>query len=87
MRTVETTQLSYCLRKTAFGPVAVLWEVHQEQPRIRRVLLSKDGLPAERLVQRSFPDVRYSFCAEIDPPRADSRVANPDSAGFERNSA
>ncbi len=58
--------MSYCLRRTPFGPVAVLWSVHREQPRIRRVLLSKPELSAERFVQTSFPDVKHSSCAEID---------------------
>jgi len=66
MRTTEASQLSCCLRRTPFGPVAVLWSVHREQPRIRRVLLSKPELSAERFVQISFPDVKHSSCVEID---------------------
>jgi methylated-DNA-[protein]-cysteine S-methyltransferase len=66
MRAAEANQLFYCLRRTPFGPVAVVWSVHRERPRIRRVLLSKPELSAERLVQTTFPDVRRSSCAEID---------------------
>jgi len=66
MRTAEASQVSYCLRRTPFGPVAVLWSVHREQPRIRRVLLSKPRLSAKRRVQIFFPDARRSSCAEID---------------------
>ena len=66
MRTTETSQLSCCLRRTPFGPVAVIWSVHRERPRIRRVLLSKPELSAERRIQTFFPDARRSSCAEID---------------------
>ena len=66
IRTTETGQLSYCLRWTPFGPVAVLWAVYREQPRVRRILLSKPGLSAKRRVQTFFPDARRSSCAEID---------------------
>ncbi len=66
MRAAEANQLFYCLRRTPFGPVAVVWSVHRERPRIRRVLLSKPGLSAKRRVQTFFPDARRSSCAEID---------------------
>jgi methylated-DNA-[protein]-cysteine S-methyltransferase len=66
MRNSETSQLSCCLRRTPFGPVAVVWSIHREQPSIRRVLLSKPRFSVERLVQTSFPDVKQSSCVEID---------------------
>ncbi len=66
MKTAEASQLFYCLRRTPFGPVAVLWSVHRGRPRIYRVLLSKPKLSAERRVRTSFTDVKHSSCAEID---------------------
>jgi len=66
MRTSEAKQLFYCLRRTPFGPVAVLWSVYREQPKVRRVLLSKPELSAMRRVQTFFPDARRSSCAEVD---------------------
>ena len=66
MRAAEANQLFYCLRRTPFGPVAVVWSVHRERPRIRRVLLSKARLSAKRRVQIFFPDTKRSSCAEID---------------------
>jgi hypothetical protein len=65
-REIGGSQLLYCLRRTPFGPVAVVWSADAGEPRIRRVLLSKPRLSAERLVQTSFPDARRSSCAEID---------------------
>jgi len=56
----------YCLCRTPFGPVAVVWSVHQGQPKIRRVLLSRPGVSAKHLVKASFPDSISSSCAEVD---------------------
>lgn len=66
MKPLETTPSFHCLRNTAFGPVAVLWAIHQEQPKIRRIVLSAPTAPAGRILQRSFPDSIPSSCAEID---------------------
>lgn len=66
MSTVETAQSSYCLRRTQFGPVAVLWSVRGARPRIRRILLSTPEISAERRVRASFPDAARVSCAEID---------------------
>ena len=63
---LETNPMFSSLRKTPFGPTAVLWAVHKNQPRIYRVLLSKPGKPADRIVEADFPDVKRSSCGEID---------------------
>jgi methylated-DNA-[protein]-cysteine S-methyltransferase len=65
MKKIETSQLSYCLRRAPFGPVAVLWSVYQGQPKIQRVLLSKPGVSAKQLIKRLFPN-SPSSCAEVD---------------------
>jgi len=57
---------SCCYRETRFGPVAVLWSVDRGRPRVRRVLLSREGVSAERIVTDSFPESITSTCAEID---------------------
>jgi methylated-DNA-[protein]-cysteine S-methyltransferase len=46
--------------------VAILWSVHQGQPKVRRVLLSRPGLPAKQTLKSLFPDSAASSCAEID---------------------
>lgn len=66
MKKMETAQSAYCLRKTPFDPVAVLWSVYRGQPKIRRVLLSKSGVSARELVKASFPDFVSSSCADVD---------------------
>ena len=66
MNMVETTPTFYCIQGTPFGPVAVLWAVYGGQPKVRRVLLSKSGISAKRIVETFFPDSILSSCAEID---------------------
>ena len=62
----ENAHSFYRLCKTSFGLVAVLWSIHQDQPKISRILLSKREVSAKQLVLTSFPDVMLSSCAEID---------------------
>jgi len=66
MNAPDNGTLFFSLRKTPFGPAAVMWAIHQERPRIYRVLLTKPGTPADRIVRSSFPDVKRSSCHEID---------------------
>jgi methylated-DNA-[protein]-cysteine S-methyltransferase len=60
-----TARLKYCLRKTPFGPVAVVWSDHRGRPGILRVMLSRPGVSAGRLVRTFFPDAILSACAVI----------------------
>jgi hypothetical protein len=60
------TSLSFCLRETSFGPVAIVWSLFHARPMIRRVILSKPGSPAGLLVAARFPDCSSSSCPEID---------------------
>ncbi len=57
---------SFCNRSTPFGPVALLWSVFDDQPKIFRVLLSRPGVPANHQVAALFPDSTASSCSEID---------------------
>jgi methylated-DNA-[protein]-cysteine S-methyltransferase len=66
MKRIESAQPAYCLRGTPFGVVAVVWSVHQGQPKIRRVLLCRPGVSAEHLVKAAFPDSISASCAEVD---------------------
>ena len=56
----------YCLHKTAFGLVAILWSIYQEEPKIKRIFLSKPKISAKEIVQTSFPDFIASSCPRID---------------------
>ena len=66
MKIVEATLAFHCLHRTRFGPVAILWSVHQGQPKVRRVLLSRAELSAKQTVKSLFPDSIASSSAEVD---------------------
>ena len=66
LKKIETTPVFRCFRGTRFGPVAILWSVHQGQPTVRRVLLSRPGLSAKQTLKSLFPDSIASSCAEVD---------------------
>jgi methylated-DNA-[protein]-cysteine S-methyltransferase len=74
MKKTNTAGLSYCLRTTPFGPVAVIWSVYQGHPKISRVMLSKSEVVTNRLVETSYPDAVSASCSEIDAV-ADRMVA------------
>jgi len=73
MNAPEINQLFFALRKTPFGPAAVLWGILRGRPRIYQVLLSKPGKPADRIVRSDFSDVKRSSCNEID--RVTNKIA------------
>lgn len=63
---METAKISYSVRSTSFGPVAVLWTVINGSPKITRILLSKAGASTNQIVKTSFPDSKGSSCDDID---------------------
>lgn len=56
----------FCLRPTPFGDVALLWSVHEGEPKATRILLSNPETPAAETLKEFFPDLRDSSCKEID---------------------
>jgi methylated-DNA-[protein]-cysteine S-methyltransferase len=66
VKKTDQSQTFHCLRRTRFGPVAVLWSDHRGRPKVRRVLLSRPELSAEQLVHTLVSDARASSCAEIN---------------------
>jgi len=58
--------LSHLICDSPFGPVAILWSVVEDQPKVIRVLLSRPGLPSRRLLYEAFPDSIAATCSEID---------------------
>jgi methylated-DNA-[protein]-cysteine S-methyltransferase len=51
---------------TPFGPVALLWDQFDGDPKIVRVLLSKPGSPAMDQAVELFPESKPASCREID---------------------
>jgi methylated-DNA-[protein]-cysteine S-methyltransferase len=49
-----------------FGEVAVLWHVHEKQPKVYRVILSSSARPAVERVRASFPAASNDSCREIN---------------------
>jgi len=66
MKKPITVPLFYRLCETPYGPAAVLWSVHQDRPRVLRVLISRPGVTAQRRLEALFPDFIASSCAEVD---------------------
>jgi len=56
----------FCLRATPFGPVAVVWSVYRDEPKISRILLSKPGTSANEALKKFAPNARDSSCVEIN---------------------
>jgi methylated-DNA-[protein]-cysteine S-methyltransferase len=63
---VYTEKSFYRFCESGFGPVAVLWSVHRQQPRIWRILLSRPGLSSKQRVESDFACATPSSCLEID---------------------
>ncbi len=56
---------SFLLKSTPFGPVALIWDIVDDRPRIARVLLSRPGLSAHTRLHEQFSHARPGTCAEI----------------------
>jgi methylated-DNA-[protein]-cysteine S-methyltransferase len=66
MRSEAILETSICMRSSPFGQVAVVWSPHRSKPRVLRILLSRSGLPADRLAAAHYPAARGSSCREMD---------------------
>ena len=66
MKKTATVQPCFCLRKTPFGSVAVLWSIYGDGPKIERVVLSAPGFPAQKITQTARPDLVSGSCTEVD---------------------
>ena len=65
-KTIKTTTLSFLIRSSPFGPVALLWSIYEGQPKIFRVLISTPNISAKHKVATLFPDSQNAACSEID---------------------
>jgi len=63
---IKTATLSFLIRSSPFGPVALLWSVYKGQPKIFRALLSTPSLSAKHQLIKLFPDSETATCSEID---------------------
>jgi methylated-DNA-[protein]-cysteine S-methyltransferase len=65
-RDINTATVSFLIRSSPFGPVALIWSVHKGQPKIFRALLSTPKVSAKHQVPALFPDSQNAACTEID---------------------
>ena len=63
---MEKTQVFFCLRRTSFGPVAIVWSEHTGQAKIWRVLLSSQENSAKQLTVASYPYAKGLSCSQIN---------------------
>lgn len=66
MKQLETNSAFFRLQATPFGPVAAVWSIYGGEPLICRIVLSRQRVPAKRIVARSFPNASGLSCNEID---------------------
>lgn len=65
-KNLSNMKLSYLIRSTPFGPVAIVWSVFRDQPKIKRILLSKPNWSAENRLSELFPDLTRATYPDID---------------------
>jgi methylated-DNA-[protein]-cysteine S-methyltransferase len=65
MKNTDAAQL-FCIRPSPFGPVAVLWSVHEGRPKIWQVILSKSGFSSVQAVAAASGEFIPASCAVID---------------------
>ena len=56
----------HLVKKTRFGPAAILWESVSGKPRVRQILLTKPGKPAQAALKEQFPGSAPSSCGLIE---------------------
>jgi methylated-DNA-[protein]-cysteine S-methyltransferase len=55
----------YTLLPSAFGTFSIVWQETDKRPKVHRVFLPDEGIPAENLVQMTFVDVSPLSCPAI----------------------
>jgi len=63
---IKTAKLSFLIRSSPFGPVALLWSVYKGPPKIFRALLSTPNVSAKHQLIKLFPNSEAATCSEID---------------------
>jgi methylated-DNA-[protein]-cysteine S-methyltransferase len=61
----QADQLSFCIRSTRFGSLAMLWSPYEGKPKIYRIMLSTPLITADDAVRNYFPDAVAHSCSEI----------------------
>jgi methylated-DNA-[protein]-cysteine S-methyltransferase len=57
---------AYDVRQTPFGPIAIIWSIHEDQPKILRIALLKPRAAAARFFHTLFGSTKAETCSEIE---------------------
>jgi len=75
---------SYVLVSSAFGTLGIVWQESEARPRVRRILLPSTQVPAQDLVQATFPGAGPRSCPAVDDLRERmQRFLGGEPVGFE----
>jgi len=71
-RIANNAKLSYLIRSSPFGPIAILWSLFlrrsgfpKDRPKIIRVLIPKPSLTVKKQLSSLFPNASLTTCSEI----------------------
>ena len=65
VNSVTLKPVSYVLVPSAFGTLGIVWRGTEEGPRVSRVLLPNEQIPAQDVVGMAFPDAKPLSCPAI----------------------
>jgi len=66
MKKNKQLKTAHHVRHTPFGPIAIHWSIHEGQPKILRIVLSKPRASVARSFNASFASAKADTCSEID---------------------
>jgi methylated-DNA-[protein]-cysteine S-methyltransferase len=66
MNQIDLSQIFFLLRQTPFGPIALLWSLYRDRPKILRISLSSSRFRAGEAVRKLCPSIKLFSCSEID---------------------
>jgi methylated-DNA-[protein]-cysteine S-methyltransferase len=66
MKQIDPSQTFFLLRQTPFGPIALLWSLYRDRPKILRISLSSSKVRADDAVRKLCPSTELSSCSEIE---------------------
>ncbi len=84
VESVTLKPVSYVLVPSAFGTLGIVWRGTEEGPRVSRVLLPNEQIPAQDLVVMTFPEANPLSCpAIVELGERIQRFLEGNAVGFE----
>jgi methylated-DNA-[protein]-cysteine S-methyltransferase len=66
MKKNKQLKMVHHVRETPFGPIAILWSLHEDQPKILRIVLLKPKASITRSFLALFGSAKADTCSQID---------------------